>query len=172
MRDPPGPSESPLLAICDRCNRADHFVVLRACHAQGTRAEHLVSVPQTCEKPFISWRRPEMNSSGSTPHYSQPTTPTTMPPPSVKTSKNRRRDCRRSHGCPTRHSWPPPPHASSLSSSLPSAYPDGSGSLALAAHHWPWLGRRQRRALQRTTPLAAASRASTPHSNALRCGSS
>ena len=39
MRDPPGPSESPLLAICDRCNRADHFVVLRACHAQGTRAE-------------------------------------------------------------------------------------------------------------------------------------
>ena len=45
------------------------LIFLRACHAQGTRADHLVSVPQTCEKPFISWRRPEMNSSGSTPHY-------------------------------------------------------------------------------------------------------
>ena len=41
------------------------LIFLRACHAQGTRADHLVSVPQTCEKLFISWRRPEMNSSGS-----------------------------------------------------------------------------------------------------------
>jgi hypothetical protein len=49
MRDPPGPSESPLLATRERSSRADHFVVLRACHAQGTRAEHLVRVPQTYE---------------------------------------------------------------------------------------------------------------------------
>ena len=49
MRDPPDPFESPLLATRERSSRADHFVVLRACHAQGTRAEHLVRVPQTYE---------------------------------------------------------------------------------------------------------------------------
>ena len=49
MRDPPDPSESTLLATRERSSRADHFVVLRACHAQGTRAEHLVRVPQTYE---------------------------------------------------------------------------------------------------------------------------
>jgi hypothetical protein len=34
----PGPSESPWLATRERSNRADHLVVLRACHVQGTSA--------------------------------------------------------------------------------------------------------------------------------------
>lgn len=42
------------------------LIFLRACHAQGTRADHLVSVPQTCDKPKLKlWRQNEINSSGS-----------------------------------------------------------------------------------------------------------
>ena len=65
MRDAPAPSESPLLADRERSSRAYHLIFLRACHAQGTRTDHLVRVQHSYEMSAdpisCSWKPLKLN---------------------------------------------------------------------------------------------------------------
>ena len=54
-----------MLAIRERSNRAYHLIFLRACHAQGTRTDHLVRVQHSYEMSAdpisCSWKPLKLN---------------------------------------------------------------------------------------------------------------